>query len=159
MRRILFLFLVLFIDSGIAHAEIHRCTVSAQKAWSNHPDELSVPIRPSSAPDIGSFDVTVAKGADISKVYRLPGTKLFVIASVSYGDHILGSEQHPDFVNMRIFVSPSGRADYLTAVSYAETQVPFKAFGPDDFDSSTVTAVLRLGGRSLMMVGMSCVRH
>jgi hypothetical protein len=155
MRRILFLSLVLSIVPGVGRAETHRCTVDTQKAMSNRPDELT--IRTNSAIDIGSFDVIVAKDADVSKVYRLPGTSLFVIATVSYEDHILGSEQHPDFVNMRIFVSPSRRADYLTAVAYAETQVPFKAFGPDDF--STVTAVLRLRGRSIMMVGMSCIRH
>jgi len=157
MRRILFATVVLSIVSGVGRAETHRCTVGAQKALSNRPDELS--IRTNSAIDIGSFDVTVAKDADVSKVYRLPGTNLFVIATVSYEDHILGSEQHPDFVNMRIFVSPSRRADYLTAAAYAETQVPFKAFGPDDFDSSTVTAVFRFRGRSIMMIGMSCIRR
>jgi len=143
--------------SGVGRAEIHRCTVGAQKATSNRPDELA--IRTNSGIDIGSFDVTVAKDADVSKVYHLPGTRLFVIASVTYEDHILGSEQHPDFVNMRVFVSPNRRADYLTAVAYAETDVPFKAFGPDDFDSSAVTAVLRLRGRSVMMVSMSCIRR
>src|SRR6266849_1292383 len=74
MRRILFVTVLLSIVSGIGRAETHRCTVDAQKALSNRPDELT--IRTNSAIDIGSFDVTVAKDADISKVYRLPGTHL-----------------------------------------------------------------------------------
>ena len=143
--------------SGLGRAETHRCTVGVQKAAYNRANEVSIDLN--SRIEIGSFDVTVAKNADILRVYRLPRTNLFVIATVSYEDHILASEAHPDFVNMRISVSPQKRDDYLTAIAYAETQVPFKAFGPDPYDSSTVTAVLRLRGRSIMRVGMSCIRH
>lgn len=90
MRRLLLLALLLSIVSSVARAEIHRCSVGYQKALSNRPDELI--IRTNSGVDIGSFDVTIAKDAVVSKVYRLSGTNLFVVANVSYEDHILGSE-------------------------------------------------------------------
>jgi len=157
MRRILFLSVILSALCGVARGEIHRCVVGLQKGVSNRPDEVSIDLN--SRIEIGSFDVTVAKNTDNLKVYRLPGTKLFVSATVYYEDHILGSEQHPDFVNMRIFVSPQKRDDFLTAVAYAETQVPFRAFGSDPYDSSTVTAVLRRQGRSFTMVSLSCIRR
>ena len=156
MTRFFIICAAISIMFGLGRAETHRCTVGAQKAVSNRPNEVSIDLN--SRIKIGSFDVIVAKNADILKVYRLPGTNLFAIATVSYEDHILGSDTHPDFVNMRIFVSRQKRDDFLTAVAYAETQVPFRAFGPDPYDSSTVTAVLRLRGRSIMMVGLSCRR-
>lgn len=157
MRRFFLICAVVPLMCAVCRAENHRCTVDVQKVASHGRHEVSVDLNSRIA--IGSFDVTVAKDASILKVYPLPGTKLFVIATVSYEDHILGSDEHPDFVNMRIFVSPQKRDDYLAAVAYAKTQVPFRAFGPDPYDSSTVTAALRLRGRSIMEIGMSCVRR
>lgn len=139
-----------------AFAQTDRCDVTAQRAHSIRGNEFTV--RTNSAFDVGTFTVTVAKDTTFSKVFRLPATRLFVEATLSYDSHILGSDKHPDFANMGLIVSRTKRTNYAMALAHAEADIPFKAFGSEAIDYSTVTAWVKLIGRSMIVVYMRCRR-
>jgi hypothetical protein len=159
LQRFLFCWMVLLACAGDVLAQSvssDRCTVSAEPVVYESPGVIRQTAN--STKVLGTFDTVVAEGAMISKVYRLPRTKLFVIASVRYEEHFL-VEQKPGLIAMRLFVSGKKREDWLSGVAFAEAEVPFETFGAGTLEDSLVTTLIKVKGRSMLLVTMSCRKH
>jgi hypothetical protein len=130
-----------------------RCTVSAQPMIYESPDRLRVTIN--STKVLGTFDTVAAAGALTSKIYRLPRTRLFVFAIVRYDEDVL-TEQNPGLISMRLFVTGKKRDDWLTGVAVADAEIPYDTFGTGKREDSTVSTLIKVKGRLMMEVAMSC---
>jgi hypothetical protein len=116
MQRLPFSCVVLLMCAGGVFAQSvdsDRCTVWAEPVVYVSPD--AVRVTANSMKLLGTFDTVVSVDLLTSKVYRLPRTKLFVIASVQYLENAL-AEQNPGLISMSLVVSSKRRDDLLARV-------------------------------------------
>src|SRR5262245_22108959 len=87
---------------------------------------------------LGSFDTVIAEEQLTTKIFRLPKTPLFVIASVWYTDESLASEKGADSVSLELMISKSRKRDLVKALYYADSELPYA-----DFDVARVTNLVK----------------
>jgi hypothetical protein len=156
LRRFMFSCIALLGCAGDVLAQASdsdRCTVSAERMLYESPDRIRVTIN--STKVLGTFDTVATAGALTSNVYRLPRTRLFVIASVRYEEDFL-TEQNPGLISMRLSISGKRREDWLTRVAVADAEIPYDSFGTGKREDSTVSTLIKVKGRLMMQVSMSC---
>ena len=102
---------------------------------------------------LGTFDTTIGEEELTTKIYPLPKTNLFVVASVWYTDESMASKRGADSISMQLFVSTKPKRDLQTSLVYSDAEVPLNAF-----DVGRVTAMAKAGRRTFILM-MECKEH
>ena len=110
-------------------------------------------IRSAPSRELGTFDTVVYEGEVTTRAFRLPGTRLFVVATVWYDDETLASEKGPDSVSLELTVSTRRNRDVLRSLVFANTEMPLNGF-----DVGRVGTMIRAGGRKQVVI-MECRAH
>ena len=88
-----------------------------------------------------------------TKAFRLPGTRLFIVASVFYTDESMTSAKGSDSVMLELALSTGQKRDVLHSLSWAEAEMPLNGF-----DVGRVSMMVRVNSR-LKMVVMECRKN
>ena len=102
---------------------------------------------------LGIFDTTIAEEELTTKIYPLPKTNLFVVASVWYTDESMASKRGADSISMQLVVSTKPKRDLRNSLVFSNAEMPLNAF-----DVGRVTAMARTGRRTFMLM-MECREH
>ena len=154
-KRILIACLILFCCARAGKAQrpkpnnSDRCTVIVMDLTGKSIDE----IRSAVEVNLGSFDTVISEGELTERTFRLPKTKLFVTARVSYDDETMASEKGPDSMFLELYVSAKPKPSILRSLVYAHAELP-----AGDFDVARVVTLARAAGRKQMLV-MECRKH
>lgn len=99
---------------------------------------------------LGTFETVVSEDTLTTRVYRLPKTKLFVIASVWYTDESMASKTGAESVSLELMISKSRRRNFVKALHYADGEVPYAKF-----EVARVSTIVSSAGKRIL-VGMEC---
>jgi hypothetical protein len=99
---------------------------------------------------LGSFNTVVGEEELTTKAFKLPGTPLFIVASVFYTDESMASEKGYDSVSLELALSKGKRRDVLGSLSWAEAEMPLSTF-----DVGRVTMLIKVNRRAQLVV-MEC---
>lgn len=108
-------------------------------------------IAKQSVKQIGKFRVDgVGEEQRISKYFRLPKTKWFIVASLYSTDESLASRNGADSLDMELSLARQRRRNIFVSPSYASAEAPFNSF-----DVSRVTMIAKVDGHRQLVV-MEC---
>jgi hypothetical protein len=99
---------------------------------------------------LGTFDTIMGEEVATTRVYRLPKTRLFVIARVWYTDESMASEKGADSILLELTVSAKRKRDVLGSLIYADAEMPVNGF-----DVGRVTTKFKTRQQSFLLV-MEC---
>ena len=106
--------------------------------------------------ELGSFPTVLAEEELTTKAFRLPRTRLFIIASVFYTDESMASEKGQDSISLELALSGGKERDVLRSLSWTEAEMPLSTF-----DVGRVTMLIKVNGHAQLVL-MECrkdVRH
>jgi hypothetical protein len=132
---------------------------SASSAQSGNSDRCEVTIadiNTKKSAQLGSFTTNIAEEELTTRAFRLPHTKLFIVASVFYTDESMASKKGADSVSLELAVSRSRTRNVLGSLTWAEAEMPLSGF-----DVGRVTLLVKANGRAQLVL-MECranVRH
>lgn len=107
-------------------------------------------VKTEKSTELGAFTTVIAEEELTTRAFRLPGTKLFVVASVFYTDESMASERGADSVSLELILSKGRTRDVLRSLSWAEAEMPLNSF-----DVGRVSMIVRVNGRPKMLL-MEC---
>ena len=102
---------------------------------------------------LGTFDPVVNEEELTTRSFRLPNTKLYVIASVWYTDESMGGEDSQDSIMLQLTISPKPKRDIFAGLQFAEAEVLSR-----NFEVARATTIYKSRGRSFLIT-MECRRH
>jgi hypothetical protein len=149
INRLIIPLALLFLYSSVALAQTDmsdRCQVFVAQVTGKKPADA----RFSSARELGRFDTVVAEEELTTRTYRLPNTKLFVVASVWYTDESLASTKGADSISLQLMISNRPTRDVLSSLVYADAEMPVNGF-----DVGRVTTFFKTGNRTRVVI-MEC---
>src|SRR5262245_46036224 len=98
------------------------CSVVTLNFDSSNPEV----IRKQRVKEIGTFKVDgVGEEQRISRYFRLPGTKGFVVASLYSTDESMASKSGPDSFDMELSLSRRRKRNIFASPAYASSEAPF----------------------------------
>ena len=100
--------------------------------------------------ELGMFDTVAGEEELTTRTYRLPRTKLFVIASVWYTDESLASDKGADSISLQLTISNRPKRDLLRSRLYADAEMPVVGF-----DVGRVTTLVKTTHRTQVVI-MEC---
>jgi hypothetical protein len=103
--------------------------------------------------ELGSFDTVIYEEELTTKSYKLPKTRLYVIASVWYTDESMAGEDSQDSVSLQLTISPTPKRDVLSGLQFAEAEVLSK-----NFEVSRVSTIYKTQRRSFYII-MECRKN
>ncbi len=137
---------------GIRYAD--RCTVGVADVTGIKTADLENDAAPKlKFKELGTFDTVIYEEELTTKSYRLPNTKLYVVASVWYTDESMAGENSQDSVSLQLTISPTPKRDILSGLQFAEAEVLSK-----NFEVARVTTIYKLRRRGFYIV-MECRKH
>jgi hypothetical protein len=140
------------LAQGIRYAD--RCTVGVTDVTAIKPSDLEGDSAPKlKSKELGTFDTVISEEELTTKSFRLPKTKLYVVASVWYTDESMAGEDSQDSVSLQLTISPTPKRDVLSGLQFAEAEVLSK-----NFEVARVTTIYKLRRRSFYIV-MECRKH
>jgi hypothetical protein len=101
---------------------------------------------------LGAFDTVIGEEERTIKAFALPGTKLFVVASVFYTDESMASQQESDSVSLELTLSRNRQRNALRSLSFADAEMP------SSVDAGRVTMLIKVN-RKRQLITMECRRH
>jgi hypothetical protein len=110
-------------------------------------------IESANSRELGVFDTVAGEEELTTRTYRLPNSKLYVIASVWYTDESLGSTKGADSISLQLTISPRPKRDILRSKIYADAELPVNGF-----DVARVTTLVNAKPRRWLIV-MECRQH
>jgi hypothetical protein len=125
-----------------------RCDVAALDISGKKPEEFDK----LQGEHLGAFDTIIGEEELTVRIYRLPRTKLFVIASVFYTDESMASEKGYDSVSMQLAISTKPKRDVLNSLTFSDAEMPLEGF-----DVGRVTTKVK-SARQAFMILMECRR-
>jgi hypothetical protein len=142
----------------ILFATFFASTTYGQSGNSDHCEVVAVDVIGRNAENIdkgkeiplGSFDTIIGEEVATTKAYRLPKTRLFVIANVWYTDESMASEKGADSISLELTVSAKRKRDVLASAIYADAEFPLNGF-----DVGRVTTKVKAGQSTFLLV-MEC---
>jgi hypothetical protein len=141
MKNLYFAFMVLLACA---------CPTLAQSGNSDRCEVALADVRTQKITELGTFITVIAEEELTTRAFRLPGTKLYVIASVFYTDESMASERGADSVSLELLLSRGQKRDVLRSLSWAEAEMPLNGF-----DVGRVSMIVRVNGRPKMVL-MEC---
>ena len=140
------------LAQGIRYSD--RCTVGVVDVTGIRTPNLESDSPPNlKAKELGAFDTVIYEEELTTKSFRLPETKLYVVASVWYTDESMAGENSQDSVSLQLTISPKPKRDILSGLHFAEAEVLSK-----NFDVARVTTIYKTRRRSFYIV-MECRKH
>jgi hypothetical protein len=140
------------------------CAAGGVYAQSAGPDVCSVGVMDYSAkkPEeqefvlsrwLGKFEPVVGEEERTTHAYRIPGTRLFAVASVFYTDESMQVAEMHDSISLQVSVSRKAKHDPINSLNTAEAEVMYGA----PYVARVYTP-LRVRGRPKLIV-MECRRE
>ena len=131
-----------------------RCTVVVADMTGIRTAEVEkeFPPKPKSK-ELGTFDTVIGEEELTTKSFRLPKTKIYVVASVFYTDESMAGGGSQDSVSLELTISPRPKRDVLAGLQTAEAEVLLK-----NFEVARVSTIYKMAGRSFYIV-MECRKH
>jgi hypothetical protein len=137
---------------GIRYAD--RCTVGVADVTGIKTSDRENDTAPKlKFKELGTFDTIIYEEELTTKSFRLPNTKLYVVASVWYTDESMAGENSQDSVSLQLTISPTPKRDILSGLQFAEAEVLSK-----NFEVARITTIYKLRRRSFYFV-MECRKH
>lgn len=99
---------------------------------------------------LGKFQTTIAEEERTTRSFPLPGTKLFIVASVFYTDESLSSTKGFDSISLELALSRGKKRDVLTSLNWSEAEMPLNGF-----DVGRVSMKVSTQGRRVLVI-MEC---
>ena len=149
--RLVSIVAIVLVCASIAVAQSKnsdRCVVQALDITGKKVDEL----RDVPGISLGSFDTVIAEEELTTRVYRLPKTKLFVIASAWYTDESMAMKSGAESVSLELLISKRRRRDFFNVEHYADSELPIHGF-----EVARVTTLAKAAGKKFIVV-MECRR-
>ena len=103
--------------------------------------------------ELGSFVTVISEEELTTKSFRLPKSKLYVVASVFYTDESMAGVDSQDSVSLELIISPTPKRNVLSALQMAEAEVLSK-----NFEVARVSTIYKKQQRSLYVM-MECRKH
>ena len=131
-------------------------TALAQASNSDRCEVALAATNPKDNVMLGKFTTIIGEEELTRKAFRLPGTRLFIVASVFYTDESMASEKGSDSVMLELALSTGQKRDVLHSLSWAEAEMQLH-----DFEVGRVEMLIKSGGSPRLVV-MECrkdVRH
>jgi hypothetical protein len=75
-------------------------------------------------PVLGSFETIMGEEELTVRAFRLPGTKLFVVASVFYTDESMAADESSDSMKLELALSRHRQRDPSTSLNFAMAELP-----------------------------------
>ena len=143
------LILVVCASRAFAQGTItDRCTVSlVEYPLRVNPSNMREANLPSV--ELGIFKTVIGEEMSTTVAYRLPGTRMFVIANVFYTDESMVG----DSIYFNLSISRVGRYDVLSSLRHASSEVLDR-----NFEVARVVTLFRYRSRRLYLV-MECRRQ
>ena len=120
-----------------------RCTIVVS-------DVTGVKSKSQKPAELGSFDTTISEEQLTTKSFRLPKTRLYVVASVFYTDESMAGDNSQDSMSLELLISPTPKRRILSGLQFAEAEVLTK-----DFQVARVSTIYKTKQRSLFLI-MEC---
>jgi hypothetical protein len=98
------------------------------------------------------FEVPIKEWERTTKSYGLPGTRLFVVASVTYSENNSSTKPGPESSILELQISEKPETDHLKSLASAVVETRF-----DSEETSFLQLFYRLNGK-LFHVGFQCSR-
>jgi hypothetical protein len=131
-----------------------RCTVGLVDVTGMRSGDLeNESSRKLKTKELGSFDTVIYEEELTTKSFRLPKTRLYIIASVWYTDESMAGDDSQDSVSLQLTISPTPKRDVLSGVQFAEAEVLSK-----NFEVSRVSTIYKTQRRSFYII-MECRKH
>ena len=78
---------------------------------------------------LGAFETVIGEEERTTQAFALPGTKLFVVASVFYTDESMASQQGSDSVSLELTLSRNRQRNTLKSLDFADAEMPASVEG------------------------------
>jgi len=141
MRQLYFACLILLVCA---------CPSVAQSGNSDRCEVALVDPKAAKTTVLGTFTTVIAEEELTTRAFRLPGHKLYVVASVFYTDESMASKRGADSVTLEIALSTGRKRDVLRSLSWATAEMPLNGF-----DVGRVSMMITLKGRAKVVL-MQC---
>jgi hypothetical protein len=156
-RRLIFaaLLILLSISSTLAHTKyFDRCVVKTVDVTGVKISDFENDAAPKlKSTELGTFDTVVGEEELTTRAFRLPATRLFVVASVWYTDESMASENSYDSVSLGLSISRTPQRDILSSLQYAEAETLMK-----NFEVTRVTTIFKTPKHSFY-IEMECRKN
>ncbi len=140
MKAVIFAFLLTMPSAILAqNPNYDRCEVAIDTT--NHKGR-----------SLGSFETVMGEEELTVKAFALPGTKLFIVASVFYTDESMASDNNSDSMSLVLTLSRNRRRDVLQSLNFAEAELPAAV------EVGRVSFLIK-SPRGPQLVVMECRRH
>jgi hypothetical protein len=150
MKKLILTSLVILIGANACLAEGFTkfdCSVVTVNLDSPNPEV----IRKKRVKEIGRFKVdSVGEEERLSRYFRLPSTRWFVVATLYGTDESMASKSGAESFDMDLSLSVRRKRDILASPAYASSETPFNTF-----DIGRVSMIVRVGGYREMII-MEC---
>jgi hypothetical protein len=108
-------------------------------------------IRKQRVKELGRFKLDgVGEEERITKYYRLPRTKWFIVASLWGSDESMASKSGVESLDMELSLARGRKRNIFTSPAYASSETPFNTF-----DIGRISMIVREGGHR-QLVFMQC---
>ena len=129
-----------------------HCAVLAQNPNYDRCDIGITTIGKQETRSLGAFETVIGEEERTVKAFALPGTKLFVVASVFYTDESMASQRGSGSVSLELTLSRHRQRNALKSLNFADAEMP------DSVDVGRVTMLIKLNHKQQLVV-MECRRH
>lgn len=126
------------------------CSTFAQSGNSDRCEVTSTDAKTRKSTKLGQFTTVIGEENLTTRAFRLPRTKLFIVASVFYTDESLASKSGQDSISMELTLSVSKKRDVLRSLSWADAEMPL-----NPFEVGRVTMLAKVNGSS-QLITMEC---
>jgi len=107
-------------------------------------------VKTGKSTELGTFATVIAEEELTTRVFRLPGTKLYVVAAVFYTDGSMASASGADSISLELSLSRGQKRDVLRSLSSVGAEMPLNGF-----DVGRVSLIVRVNGHPKMVL-MEC---
>jgi len=125
--------------------------VAAQNPNFNRCEIVTAEVHGSRLHALGKFDTLIGEEERTVRSFRLPRTKLFVVASVFYTDESMASDKGSDSTSLELTLSRVPRRRVLQSISLADAEFPI------DVSVGRVSLLTKASGKPQLIV-MECRR-
>ena len=152
IKRLAFLLLILVLlanDTLAQNPKPDVCTVGlVDYSGKNIEEQIVLPVK-----RLGTFETVVGEEERTVRSFRIPGTKLFAVASVFYTDESMRLEDNFYSISLELTISRRAKRDPLNSLYYAEAEA--MSVTPN---VARVSTLIKIRGRPTMIV-MECRRE
>lgn len=151
MKRLAFLLPTLILFASNAWAQSPKPDVCAvglvDYSGKNIEEQIVLPVK-----KLGTFETVVGEEESTVRSFRIPGTKLFAIATVFYTDESMRLEDNFYSIPLELTISRRAKRDPFNSLYYAEAEA--MSVTPN---VARVSTLFKIRGRPTMIV-MECRR-